>query len=102
MEVYIPDRKSVVQGVTGVQTCALPISSSSYSIKTFALMNMCKGFDRFQSRPWMTRIQAYGGIYTRSEERRAGSDWSSDVCSSDLIIQLFYQNLCTYEYVQRF
>ena len=25
---------------------------------------MCKGFDRFQSRPWMTRIQAYGGIYT--------------------------------------
>src|ERR1035441_4862990 len=33
---------------------------------------------------WRSRKQANSARASRSEERRVGSDWSSDVCSSDL------------------
>src|SRR6476646_5530950 len=87
------DRKSVVEGksvdlgVTGVQTCALPIFAADIledlGVGSIALMtnNPAK----------VNALRADGVVVSkRSEERRGGKecrsrcDWSSDVCSSDL------------------
>src|ERR1035438_3919577 len=78
------DRKSVVYGVTGVQTCALPIS-----VREYVRIN-----ERPSHRPLRTHhgrrlLRVWQGgreghLRIRSEERRVRSDWSSDVCSSDL------------------
>src|ERR1035438_577183 len=78
------DRKSVVEGVTGVQTCALPISLKKLCAQTHATprehtqINSQSG-ERRSRLPLALPLRIH-----RSEERRGGSDWSSDVCSSDL------------------
>src|ERR1051325_8365603 len=76
------DRKSVVQGKSGVQTCALPIlvrrTPQNRSIPAScvdACFPTCYPLvHAVMSRPCLPRY--------RSEERRAGEEWSSDVCSS--------------------
>src|SRR5438045_563778 len=119
------DRKSVVVGkVTGVQTCALPISkyfrftppSLRYRVtgkagrnrNAKAGFNVVHAFERTNKgqnvwidknlrkqtsykRIWIGRCIAGWLLPPRSEERRCReSDWSSDVCSSDLEILPFH------------
>src|ERR1035441_10691634 len=78
------DRKSAVSGVTGVQTCALPIclaqGSGNADVDGVELQHggQIRGGAQFSG------CHQRDQRGTRSEERRVGSDWSSDVCSSDL------------------
>src|ERR1039458_5327517 len=78
------DRKSVVKGVTGVQTCALPILHGPAPHRPSEQVRQCRahlgGVHPVVRRARIFRIARAD----RSEERREGSDWSSDVCSSDL------------------
>src|ERR1035438_7854316 len=81
---WSPDRKSVVEGVTGVQTCALPISIVG---RSGPMASGSAWWTRTtKARRPVTRRASHihGWLVARSEERRGGSDWSSDVCSSDL------------------
>src|ERR1035438_5223788 len=82
-----PDRKSVVEGVTGVQTCALPISSYVRNppppISRLQARGIARKAASRRARSSAGRLQ----YESRSEERRGGSDWSSDVCSSDLLVR---------------
>src|ERR1039458_315768 len=78
------DRKSVVEGVTGVQTCALPIYRKVHRGARHRRGVVVHLHDQRigESRSFLGRLATAGK--GRSEERRGGSDWSSDVCSSDL------------------
>src|ERR1035437_3816200 len=90
----VPDRKSVVEGksvdigVTGVQTCALPISC--HTSRSHRGLHCLAPGARVSGRRF-TRSLDRGAHGSRSEERRGGKecrywrDWSSDVCSSDLL-----------------
>src|SRR6266404_1302988 len=78
------DRKSVVEGVTGVQTCALRISPEGGRDILFH-RRLSRPHQRAQSGSAPRKFTASRArLLERSEERRGGSDWSSDVCSSDL------------------
>src|ERR1041385_9134544 len=82
----ILDRESVVDGKTGVQTCALPIWRSRRlrgGLQGNARLPaaLCASVCLFLRAPAGSR-----GGDPRSGERRGWQDWSSDVCSSDLAL----------------
>src|SRR6476620_3176222 len=80
---------SVDIGVTGVQTCALPISQFGCSTR----LPLYFFFDAiFSSSFSLMPVFVFLPARLRAEERRVGNecryrcDWSSDVCSSDLAV----------------
>src|ERR1039458_1946244 len=78
------DRKSVGPAMTGVQTCALPIYDVSRMTANRLDPRQAVHDELIAAgEPWLGDVEQ-GQILRRSEERRAGNDWSSDVCSSDL------------------
>src|ERR1035441_4160072 len=89
------DRKSGVEGVTGVQTCALPIYLLTV-INGYADLLLDGVAERDPFADSLREIRKAGErAASRSEERRGGSDWSSDVCSSDLFADRD-QRLCRF------
>src|ERR1035438_10113020 len=80
-----PDRKGVGSEVTGVQTCALPIYFAT--TRASARFRSLKAASSVGNEPrvLVTLRMLIFSDSTRSEGRRVGSDWSSDVCSSDLL-----------------
>src|ERR1039458_19311 len=82
--VLYSDWKKVGEGVTGVQTCALPISGRVCQFVQVDLVRV----DRLQVGHYAVGqfrpLSQLLGVVFRLEESRGGSDWSSDVCSSDL------------------
>src|ERR1039458_5300516 len=79
------DRKNVADGVTGVQTCALPISYSRVVYTDEAGQPYAENWTLHGAGHAWSGGSPKGSFTDRSEERRGRSDWSSDVCSSDLI-----------------
>src|ERR1035438_6061418 len=80
----LPDRKSGVEGVTGVQTCALPIWGEEGRNGRRSIGEIIGVAEDPVNFAGDARRHRPDGRLARSEERRGGSDWSSDVCSSDL------------------
>src|ERR1039458_5627292 len=78
------DRKSGWELVTGVQTYALPISIQS------TILYLIMSAYTFIQPPALvlpaktSTLKVSFSLNVRSEERLGASDWSSDVCSSDL------------------
>src|ERR1039458_5714475 len=78
------DRQSVVEGLRGVQTCALPIwVSRAYVKEHFA------DRETMALKPEHAKLSGYfnldnGTGKIRSAERRGGTEGSSDMCSPDL------------------
>src|ERR1039458_3132304 len=83
------DRKSGVGGESGVQTCALPICIFHF----FADGNTGRNFTQKKCpavrSDWCACAMSCAPRNARSEERRGGREWSSDVCSSDLHFSFF-------------
>src|ERR1039458_2670160 len=80
------DRNSAAAGVTGVQTCPLPIFQFQINAQACA-QGSGHFFQRAERQVGVEPFEpADVGLSGRSEQRRGGSDWSSDVSSSDLSI----------------
>src|ERR1039458_2017400 len=70
--------------MSGVQTCALPILIFPVAVKrSFAPPRTSTLVSTHTFVP-ATSISYVLMLLARSEERRVGNEWSSDVCSSDL------------------
>src|ERR1039458_8161204 len=78
------DRKRAADGVTGVQTCALPIYARNLAQPDHLLLWQVGHVHLAVERQHVVLAQAEELDVPRSEESRRRSDWSSDVCSSDL------------------
>src|ERR1035438_4505738 len=78
------DRKSRASGVTGVQTCALPIWETGEGQWNYGQMRLPRWTLVRLMPAHLGRNAVSRATLARSEEPRVGSDWSSDVCSSDL------------------
>src|SRR5476649_1465544 len=79
--------KSVDLGVTGVQTCALPIYTrvwNRHAGKSSRLPSMNGNGVVSTSSEWVCPITIQIGRASCRKECRSRCDWSSDVCSSDL------------------
>src|ERR1051325_8901643 len=76
------------RGVTGVQTCALPIyfatSPSASTAKSCSRSPTCMRPGRARTNG-STAATEIGRAACRGRVEISGGDWSSDVCSSDLL-----------------